>query len=320
MALIETTYLNSKSDPANFQEWIYDTYGEGIASHFMIPYNRKIWARDLTTMDHLWLAGRVPKPGLEEFIDGALGPGRKDMGPNARFGYPLNGGMASLVEKLVHPVKDNLQLNSRVSVIDPAAKQITLQDGQTYTYKHLLLTNPLPETLKITKNIPSEVLDAGSKLEYLSVLCVNIGIKQPALTKKHWIYFPESEFLFHRIFVQGNASPNVCPDNCFSYTAEITYNSSKIINFDTAGDQTVDGLIRANLLKNTTDVDTVDLIDIPIGYVVPTHGKDSAMSVIRDWYRQFDIHLVGRFAEWAYYNMDHSLDAGWSLAENLTRE
>ena len=32
-----------KGNPRNFEDWIYATYGEGIAKHYMIPYNQKIW-------------------------------------------------------------------------------------------------------------------------------------------------------------------------------------------------------------------------------------------------------------------------------------
>src|ERR1700676_1565084 len=38
--------LRAKSEklPENFEEWIYRSFGEGIARHFMLPYNFKVWA------------------------------------------------------------------------------------------------------------------------------------------------------------------------------------------------------------------------------------------------------------------------------------
>ena len=38
----------------------------GIARHFAIPYNKKIWAVPLDEMETSWLGGRVPLPDLEE--------------------------------------------------------------------------------------------------------------------------------------------------------------------------------------------------------------------------------------------------------------
>ena len=318
MGLIDVTYQTSADPPADFQDWIYRTYGDGIARHFMIPYNEKLWARDLATMDYHWLGGRVPKPGLSEFIDGALGPGRKDMGPNARFGYPLHGGTAALVERIIAPFKDRIETNSPVRSLDVHNKIVITEDGREIPYHTLVLTLPLLEIVRMTAGISDDVAAAARELEFLSVLCVNVGIREPNPTEKHWIYFPESSFLFHRIFVQGNASPNVCPDGCFSYTAEITYNQRKQVDFATAGERTVEGLQQSGLLHNPQNVDVVDLIDIPTAYIVPKQNRKQIVDTIRKWYLDHDVHLVGRFAEWEYYNMDHSLDAGWTVAERLS--
>ena len=83
--------------PRNFEEFIYQVWGAGIAKHFAVPYNRKIWAVPLDQMETSWLGGRVPMPDLEEMITGALTPKAKPMGPNARFGYPLRGGFQALM-------------------------------------------------------------------------------------------------------------------------------------------------------------------------------------------------------------------------------
>ena len=68
-------------EPRNFEEFIYKVWGAGIAKHFAIPYNRKLWAVPLTEMETSWLGGRVPLPDLEEMIEGALSPGAQADGP-----------------------------------------------------------------------------------------------------------------------------------------------------------------------------------------------------------------------------------------------
>src|SRR5437879_1645399 len=83
---------------AHFREWNWKTYGEGICKYFQEPYNQKLWKVPLDSMSHDWLSGRVPKPKMEEIIEGAIRPGLKNMGPNAYFGYPLRGGFQALVD------------------------------------------------------------------------------------------------------------------------------------------------------------------------------------------------------------------------------
>ncbi|MEE2938785.1 MAG: NAD(P)-binding protein, partial [Planctomycetota bacterium] len=46
--------------PKDFKNWIQWRFGEGIARHFMDPYNEKIWKRPLEKITSDWVAGRVP--------------------------------------------------------------------------------------------------------------------------------------------------------------------------------------------------------------------------------------------------------------------
>jgi protoporphyrinogen oxidase len=150
--------------PRNFEEFIYKVWGAGVAKHFAMPYNRKLWAVPLEEMETSWLGGRVPMPDLEEMIEGALRPVAKPMGPNARFGYPLRGGFQALMD--------------------------------------------------------------GCLCRTSRVRCANLGVGRENLTEKHWIYYPE-DTVFHRIFVQGNASPHCNPPGGFGLTCEITYSPHK---------------------------------------------------------------------------------------------
>ena len=317
MGLIEATYRERSSPPGNFRDWILEVYGEGIARHFMFPYNTKLWARDLSRMDTSWLEGRVPKPGLRDFIDGALSPGRSDMGPNARFGYPLHGGTASLVHHLVEPIRCCFRPDRKMTRLHPRERWIETQNGERHEYDHLVYTGPLPELLGITEGLPDDIRRQGAELDHLSVCCVNVGVNRPGITHRHWIYFPEPDFIFHRVFVQGNASPFVCPPGGFSYTAEITTGPAKELNRETILETTLAGLVRAGLLEQTDDIIASGVIDIPYGYIVPAHRNAPIVDAIRSYYSHHAVSLCGRFAEWAYYNMDHAMDAGLNTAERI---
>ena len=111
-------------------------WGAGIAKHFAIPYNRKLWAVPLTEMETSWLGGRVPLPDLEEMIEGALRPVPKPMGPNARFGYPLRGGFQALMDGFLPHLRGELQLDARVARVLAAQHTVTLRDGRRYRYEH----------------------------------------------------------------------------------------------------------------------------------------------------------------------------------------
>ena len=308
-----------KGAPRNFEEFIYKVWGEGIARHFAIPYNQKLWAVPLAEMETSWLGGRVPLPNLEEMIEGALSPSSKPMGPNARFGYPLRGGFQALMDGFLPLLEGELRLQTRVTSVSPSRHTITLDDGSALAYAQLVNTMPLPRLVELLgSEAPPNVRKAAAALRHVSVRCVNIGVGREALTEKHWIYYPE-ETVFHRIFVQGNASPHCNPPGGFGLTCEITYSEAKPLPCD--GDALVRRCIedchRVGIIAPEDPIWAANQVDLPVAYVVYDHERAENVDLIRAWLSSCDIVLAGRYAEWEYYNSDHAFIAGKKAAEEV---
>jgi UDP-galactopyranose mutase len=306
-----------KRQPRNFEEFIYQVWGSGIAKHFAIPYNRKLWAVPLSEMETSWLGGRVPLPNLEEMIDGALSPVGKPMGPNARFGYPLRGGFQALMDGFLPHLRGELRLGTCVTGVVPSRHVVRTSDGETVHYERLISTMPLPRLVSlIGAEAPAEVRAAARALRHVSVRCVNIGVGREALTEKHWIYYPE-DTVFHRIFVQGNASPHCNAPGGFGLTCEITYSEAKPLPVD--GDalirRCIDDCIRVGMFDAGDPIWCANQVDMPVAYVVYDHDRAANVDLIRDWLAGHDILLAGRYAEWEYYNSDHAFVAGKKAAE-----
>jgi UDP-galactopyranose mutase len=315
--LIES--LEASTEPRNFEEFIYKIWGAGIAKHFAIPYNRKLWAVPLTEMETSWLGGRVPLPDLEEMIEGALSPKPKPMGPNARFGYPLRGGFQALMDAWVPHLKGDLRMNSRVVAVSPRRHTLTLSDGTELRYETLISTMPLPVLIRqMGTEVPAEIRAAAAGLRNVSVRCVHIGVGRENLTEKHWIYYPEDP-VFHRIFVQGNASPYCNPPGGFGLTCEITYSPAKPLPCD--GDDLVRRCIedcrKVGIIAAGDPVWATAQCDLPYAYVVYDHGRGAAVRKIREWLEERDILLAGRYSEWEYYNSDHAFVAGKKAADQV---
>src|SRR3954454_10622160 len=166
-----------KGSPKNFEEFIYKVWGRGIAKHFAIPYNQKLWAVPLEEMETSWLGGRVPLPNLEEMIEGALSPVPKPMGPNARFGYPLRGGFQALMDGFLPHLRGGLRLSTRVAGVSPRRHTATFDDGSSVRYAHLISTMPLPRLVALAgEEAPAEIREAARALRHVGVRCVNIGV------------------------------------------------------------------------------------------------------------------------------------------------
>lgn len=303
--------------PANFEEFIYRVWGKGVAKHFAVPYNQKLWAVPLKDMEPSWLGGRVPMPNLEQMIEGALEPTPAPMGPNARFGYPLHGGFQALMDGFVPLIEGELALKTQLVSLNPRDRLLRLSDGRTVHYGKLVSTMPLPQLVAVCgEQAPPEVRRAAAALRHVSVRCVNLGVGRPALTEKHWIYYPE-DTVFHRIFVQGNASPHNNPPGGFGLTCEITYGPLKPLPVDGQAliDLCIADAIRVGMIKSDDEIVTANQVDMPCAYVVYDHARAANVALVRDWLLAYDIVLAGRYSEWAYYNSDHAFMAGRRAAQ-----
>ncbi len=308
-----------KAAPANFEEFIYKVWGAGIARHFAIPYNKKLWTLPLTEMETSWLGGRVPLPNLEEIIEGALEPVARPMGPNARFGYPLRGGFQALVSGFLPHIKGTLELNADVVQLSPGQRIVALADGRRFQYDSLISTMPLPDLVRlIGDEAPAEVRHAAEGLRHISIRCVNLGIARENITDKHWIYYPE-ETIFHRIFVQANASPGNSPSGGFGITCEISYSPWKPLPVDGQRliERCVSDCIKVGMMRPDDQLITANQVDMPYAYVVYDHARAANVETVKSWLAEHDIVLSGRYSEWEYYNSDHAFLAGKKAAETV---
>jgi protoporphyrinogen oxidase/glycosyltransferase involved in cell wall biosynthesis len=311
--------LSSAAQGEDFEHFIYRVWGAGIARHFAIPYNKKLWTVPLSEMETSWLGGRVPLPDLNQIIEGALEPVAKPMGPNARFGYPKRGGFQALVSGFVPHIRGKIELNADAVSILPDEHTVVLADGRRLQYEQLISTMPLPELVRLIGNAaPPEVKQAAAGLRHISIRCVNIGIAREDVTDKHWIYYPEDS-IFHRIFVQGNASPECNAPGGFGFTCEISYSPWKPLPLDGQAliDRCIDDCIKVGMMRADDRVLTANQVDMPYAYVVYDHARAANVATVRAWMEQHDIVLAGRYSEWEYYNSDHAFLAGKKAAERV---
>jgi len=318
--------------PPNFQEWCYRTFGAGITEHFMIPYNRKVWGIDPERMSSDWIAGRVLTPSLDQVIEGALQQGRGDMGPNARFGYPLRGGCEQFVAGLAGRVKarGGRFATSRTLVkLDPARRRAVFRVEEpggararleTLAYGTLFPSIPLPDLIAAIVDAPEAVRHAAASLPTTAVVCVNLGINRAKVTEKHWIYYPEgqSKYIFQRIFVQSNASPFTAPAGHSALTFEISH--SKFKPLPVRGkraliDACVAGLKQTDLWREGDEVSFEQVIGMPHAYIPFTPDRQGHLDVINAYLHGLGVYPIGRFGEWKYVNQDGAILSAKGMVE-----
>ena len=313
LGLIEARYEHRDSrPPENFAEWIQATFGRGFAQHFMIPFNKKVWTIDLDQMGYNWISGRVPMPEIEEVLDGALRPPGKKFGPNSEFWYPEQGGMGALPNGFRPYV--NVKLNAEVTNIDLDRKEIRINESHAVEYDRLISTLPLPVVISLLSKVPTEVQKAAQSLEYNTIYAVSLGIDRQRISDFHWIYYPEDDYIFHRVSFPMNLASSNAPGGASSITAEIACSRHKQMPHDSLMNETIGDLQKANVLKSDDRIVASDVRALRPAYVI--EGLDHhSVDLIHDFLRSHQILPCGRFGEWEYMNMDKAILSGKYAAE-----
>ena len=140
LGVIEAKLAPSGADPKNFEEYCLRHFGPGIAKHFMIPYNERLWGvppRDITAA---WCSRFVPLPNLEQVVAGAVGANAGILGYNATFSYPKRGGIQTFAHALAARL-DPTRVHTRTTLdqLDYQRREVAL-GGERLPYAAVVAT------------------------------------------------------------------------------------------------------------------------------------------------------------------------------------
>jgi protoporphyrinogen oxidase len=316
IGFVESMKAGTNGGPKNFHDWVLQTFGAGIATHFMLPYNEKFWKQDLRTITSDWVSWSIPKPTLEEVVNGALGLTNKGMGYNPKFIYPKVGGIECLPQALAKPIQ-RLRTNDPVEYIDPKKKYVRMTSGAEEPYDYLISTLPLAVAYRMLKGSPDTLVAAAEKLHAISVLNINLGIDRPNISDQHWIYFPEDQYIFSRIGFPMNFSGSVAPNGTSSIYIEITHPRNSTPNVQEAFERSIVDLQKCGILVQGDRVLTRHVLDIKFAYVVFDQHRQLHLQNLIDYLESRDIFTAGRYGRWDYYSMEDSILSGKSAAEKV---
>jgi UDP-galactopyranose mutase len=307
----------------NFKEWVDAVFGEGIAKHFMIPYNFKVWATPAELMNFVWIGERVSVVNVENILRNViLGEDQVSWGPNNTFRYPLRGGTGFLYEGLRGFVEDHLELETPVESVDHEAKRVRAADGRTWDYDVLLSTMPLNHLVDRFESAPDAAREAAKGLHWSGSHIVGVGLDRPADSTKNWIYFPEPDVPFYRVTYLSNYSPYITPGpDQTLFLTETSRSGHKPEPAETIVDRVIDGLVATKLMDESDRerIATTWLCSPDMTYPVPSVTRDASLGQLQPWLRSQGIWSRGRFGAWLYEigNMDHSAMQGVEFVDHV---
>ncbi|HEY0782010.1 MAG TPA: FAD-dependent oxidoreductase [Thermoanaerobaculia bacterium] len=317
--------------PANFGEWIDQTFGAGIAEVFLRPYNFKVWAYPPEELTWKWIGDRVAVTDVERVIENVLWE-KDDLawGPNSRFRFPRRGGTGTVWRELARRLDaanpGRVLLRHRLLRLDTAKREALFLNsdtaaGEVIRYRRLISTLPLTDLVR-RSDLAAELGPAVAELRHSSTHVLGVALRgEPgrALEGKSWMYFPEGLCPFYRVTVFSRYSPeNVPGPGYWSLLAEVAESPRKPVRMETLFGETVQGLLATGLIASPDEVHHIWHRRLEHGYPTPTLGRDAALATVLPALEARSVWSRGRFGAWKYEvsNQDHSFAQGVEAAEH----
>ncbi|MCP4899258.1 MAG: NAD(P)-binding protein [bacterium] len=314
LGFVRAWAAEAKSEPRSFEEWVLEQFGDGLAKHFFFPYNSKLYRAEPSELSLDWVGRYVPKPDLEEVINGALGLHQGETGYNAVFRYPCTGGIDCLPRAVAKRV-ENLELNRCVTAISLDESWVDFADGKRECFDDLVSTLSLPSLMDmIVDELPGDIAAARRVLRWVRVLNLALGVCGDAPTDQHWLYFPDPALPFYRVGFPSNHG-SLAPEGAHTISVEVSLDPEGG-DVDVLADQAMQALVGIGMVEED-QVQVRQLAVLDPAYVVFDHRRREAVAKLRKFLSSYGVIISGRWAEWKYSAMEDAILDGMTVARRL---
>jgi protoporphyrinogen oxidase len=287
--------------PKDFAAWIRWRFGDGIAEHFMDPYNEKIWKRPLEKITSDWVAGRVPDAPIEDILKAAVGVRTEGYKHQAIFYYPKTGGFQGITDGLAATLGDRVRLNTPVTNVRRKGDGWIVNDEEFDVVVNTISLTYMPD---IIEGMPADVAKAMRELEYNGLVTYLIALDRAEHPNLSWIYLPQkSQGPANRVTYMSNYSPGNAPEGKTSFLIEITTPGGQPFPGLDLKEDVIQGLETAGLLKRN-EIMFTDRSQVNHAYVVFDHEYHSRRNLALGWMDEQKLHPLGRFGRFEYDNSD----------------
>ncbi len=329
-------YKYRNSQARTLEDWMIKQFGRRMYEIFFKTYTEKVWGTPCTQVSAQWAAQRIKGMSLLGTIKESILPSREEKPVSliGHFKYPAHG-IGRISERLAQEIRktNEIKLNARaVGVVHEDGRatgvRVRYAEGSEEVLDASRVLSSIPVTELITildPPAPAEVIEAARKLRYRDLVVVAIMFDQDRITDDTWIYIPAPEIDFGRLHEPTNWSPAMSPPGKTSLVFEyFCFDTDQVWGMDDQDlvELTLNDLERIKLATGARE-HAFDHRVVRARKAYPVHeiGHEKPLETIKSYLESIDnLILMGRYGQFVYNNIDHSIETGIRAARRAMGE
>lgn len=285
---------------SNFKDYLLNTFGRKLCELYFFPYNEKIWQCDLKMVSLDWLEGKLPMPDLTSIIMDNIFRKEEAAMVHSTFYYPKIGGSQFIADTLAGHL--DIRYNCLVERIDFFGGILKV-NGESVD--KLIYTGKITDLPRILFTDDKTILNSLSSIEELNYHGTSNLLCECDCTDVSWLYLPEEDIKAHRIIYTGGFTPS---NNGNSNRMSCTVEFSGKVSFNE---------MVSELSKLPGNLVPIAGNSEPYSYVIQDQFTRERVSRVKSELSRANVYLLGRFAEWEYFNMDTAIESAMRLVSEL---
>jgi protoporphyrinogen oxidase len=278
----------------NFKEMLYARFGRSIAEKFLIPYNEKLYATDLSSLDKDAMGRFFPHADLTDIVRNMKEADNATY--NATFTYP-EGGAIQYVRALASAVAEgSIALSEPLIGID-TEKKIAKTSKREIKFDRIVSSAPFPKLLEIA----GEKFDANI-FSWNKVLVFNLGFDSKGDKSAHWVYFPDRDCVFYRIGFYDN----IFDTSRMSLYVEIGFSKDAKVDVEAMRARVLEDLKKNNVVTTQKLVASHSVVMDP-AYVHITQASMVEHTRLSAKLAAKNVHAIGRYGGWKYCSIEDNI-------------
>jgi protoporphyrinogen oxidase len=291
----------------NFKEMLYARFGRGIAERFLIPYNEKLYACDLATLDRDAMGRFFPHADLPDIIRNMRSPDNATY--NATFTYP-EGGAIEYVKALASAVPtEAISLGERLVSLD-LRRRVARTNKRELRFERLVSSAPFPQLVTM-----AGLAHDARAFTWNKVLVMNLGFDRKAATGRHWVYYPDKATSFYRIGYYDN----IFDADRLSLYVELGYPRDAVLDAAEISRLTrrvLEDLAREGVTSGHELVSHHTVVMDP-AYVHITRASLAEFARLSRILRANGVYSIGRYGGWTYCSIEDNIVEARALASDF---